>query len=199
MGQRSEQESIRLMVGLGNPGEKYLNTRHNAGVWFLQSVARFSESTFKDERKFFGRVATARFSDLEVMLLLPQTYMNESGRSVAAIANYYKMNASQILVAHDEVDLPVGRLRLKEGGGLAGHNGLRDVSRHLASSLDFKRLRIGVGRPKLEEDLAGYVLGKTPFSERESIDDSILLTHSLLPELVGGDWQKAMNKLHTEC
>ena len=199
MGQRSEQESIRLIVGLGNPGEKYLNTRHNAGVWFIQSVARFSESTFKEEKRFFGRVATARFSDLEVMLLHPETYMNESGRSVAALANYYKMNASQILVAHDEVDLPVGRLRLKEGGGLAGHNGLRDVSRCLASSLDFKRLRIGVGRPKLEGDLVGHVLGKTRFSERELIDDSILLTHSLLPELVRGDWQKAMNKLHTEC
>ena len=199
MGQRSEQESIRLIVGLGNPGEKYLNTRHNAGVWFLQSVARFSESTFKEEKKFFGKVATARISDLEVMLLLPQTYMNESGRSVAAIANYYKMNPSQILVAHDEVDLPVGRLRLKEGGGLAGHNGLRDVSRCLASSLDFKRLRIGVGRPKLEEDLVGHVLGKTPLSERELIDDSISLTHFLLPELVGGEWQKAMNELHTEC
>ena len=199
MGQRNEQESIRLIVGLGNPGEKYMNTRHNAGSWFLQSVARFSECAFKEEKKFFGKVATAKISDLEVMLLLPQTYMNESGQSVAAIANYYKMNAPQILVAHDEVDLPVGRLRLKEGGGLAGHNGLRDVSRRLGSSLDFKRLRIGVGRPKLEEDLVGYVLGKTPLSERELIDNSILLTHSLLPELVGGDWQKAMNKLHTEC
>jgi PTH1 family peptidyl-tRNA hydrolase len=187
------------MVGLGNPGEKYLSTRHNAGVWFLQSVARFSESTFKEEKKFFGKVATARISDMEVMLLLPQTYMNESGRSVAAIANYYKMNPSQILVAHGEVDLPVGRLRLKEGGGLAGHNGLRDISRSLASKLDFKRLRIGIGRPKFKEDVVGYVLGKTPLPERELIDDSILLTQSLLPELVGGDWQKAMNKLHTEC
>ena len=157
MGQLSDQESIRLMVGLGNPGERYLNTRHNAGVWFLQSVARFSESTFKEEKKFFGQVAMARFSDSEVMLLLPQTYMNESGRSVAAIANYYKMNPSQILVAHDEVDLPVGRLRLKEDGGLAGHNGLRDISRRLGSSIGFKRLRIGVGRPKLEDDLAEHV------------------------------------------
>ena len=109
------------------------------------------------------------------------------------------MNPSQILVAHDEVDLPVGRLRLKEGGGLAGHNGLRDISRSLASKLDFKRLRIGIGRPKFKEDVVGYVLGKTPLPERELIDDSILLTQSLLPELVGGDWQKAMNKLHTEC
>ena len=199
MGQRSEQASIRLMVGLGNPGEKYLNTRHNAGVWFIQSVARFSESTFREEKKFFGKVATAMISDLEVMLLLPQTYMNESGRSVAAIANYYKMNASQILVAHDEVDLPVGRLRFKEGGGLAGHNGLRDISRSLASKLDFKRLRIGIGRPKFKEDVVGHVLGKTPLPERELIDDSILITQSLLPELVGGNWQKAMNKLHTEC
>jgi len=197
--QHSDQELIRLMVGLGNPGEKYLNTRHNAGVWFIQSVARFTESTFKEEKKFFGKLATAKISDLEVMLFLPQTYMNESGRSVAAVANYYKMDATQILVAHDEVDLPVGRLRLKEGGGLAGHNGLRDVSRCLSSSLDFKRLRIGVGRPTSEEDLVGYVLGKTPLSERELIEDSISLTHSLLPELVGGDWQKAMNKLHAEC
>ena len=199
MAQHSDQETIRLMVGLGNPGEKYSNTRHNAGVWFLQSVARLSESTFKEEKKFFGKVATARISDLDVMLFIPQTYMNESGRSVAAIANYYQMNASQILVAHDEVDLPVGRVRLKEGGGLAGHNGLRDVSRHLSSSLDFKRLRIGVGRPHLEEDLIRHVLGKTPLSERKLIEDSILLTHSLLPELVSGDWQKVMNKLHTEC
>ena len=199
MGQLSDQESIRLMVGLGNPGERYLNTRHNAGVWFLQSVARFSESTFKEEKKFFGQVAMARFSDSEVMLLLPQTYMNESGRSVAAIANYYKMNPSQILVAHDEVDLPVGRLRLKEDGGLAGHNGLRDISRRLGSSIGFKRLRIGVGRPKLEDDLVEHVLGKPPLSERKLIEDAILLTHSLLPELVTGSWQKAVSKLHTEC
>ena len=199
MRQHSDQEPIRLIVGLGNPGVKYSNTRHNAGVWFLQSVARFSEGTFKEEKKFFGKVATARISDLEVMLFLPQTYMNESGRSVAAIANYYKMDATQILVAHDEVDLPVGRIRLKERGGLAGHNGLRDVSRCLSSPLDFKRLRIGVGRPTSEEDLVGYVLGKTPLSERELIEDSISLTHSLLPILVAGDWQKAMNKLHTEC
>ena len=199
MGQLSDQESIRLMVGLGNPGERYLNTRHNAGVWFLQSVARFSESTFKEEKKFFGQVAMARFSDSEVMLLLPQTYMNESGRSVAAIANYYKMNPSQILVAHDEVDLPVGRLRLKEDGGLAGHNGLRDISRRLGSSIGFKRLRIGVGRPKLEDDLVEHVLGKPPLSERKLIEDAILLTHSLLAELVTGSWQKALSKLHTEC
>ncbi|MEC8299273.1 MAG: aminoacyl-tRNA hydrolase [Pseudomonadota bacterium] len=199
MGQLSDQESIRLMVGLGNPGERYLNTRHNAGVWFLQSVARFSESTFKEEKKFFGQVAMARFSDSEVMLLLPQTYMNESGRSVAAIANYYKMNPSQILVAHDEVDLPVGRLRLKEDGGLAGHNGLRDISRRLGSSIGFKRLRIGVGRPKLEDDLVEHVLGKPPLSERKLIEDAILLTHSLLSELVTGSWQKALSKLHTEC
>ena len=199
MGQLSDQESIRLMVGLGNPGERYLNTRHNAGVWFLQSVARFSESTFKEEKKFFGQVAMARFSDSEVMLLLPQTYMNESGRSVAAIANYYKMNPSQILVAHDEVDLPVGRLRLKEDGGLAGHNGLRDISRRLGSSISFKRLRIGVGRPKLEDDLVEHVLGKPPLSERKLIEDAILLTHSLLSELVTGSWQKALSKLHTEC
>ena len=199
MGQLSDQESIRLIVGLGNPGERYLNTRHNAGVWFLQSVARFSESTFKEEKKFFGQVAMARFSDSEVMLLLPQTYMNESGRSVAAIANYYKMNPSQILVAHDEVDLPVGRLRLKEDGGLAGHNGLRDISRRLGSSIGFKRLRIGVGRPKLEDDLVEHVLGKPPLSERKLIEDAILLTHSLLSELVTGSWQKALSKLHTEC
>ena len=199
MGQLSDQESIRLMVGLGNPGERYLNTRHNAGVWFLQSVARFSESTFKEEKKFFGQVAMARFSDSEVMLRLPQTYMNESGRSVAAIANYYKMNPSQILVAHDEVDLPVGRLRLKEDGGLAGHNGLRDISRRLGSSIGFKRLRIGVGRPKLEDDLVEHVLGKPPLSERKLIEDAILLTHSLLSELVTGSWQKALSKLHTEC
>ena len=199
MGQLSDQESIRLMVGLGNPGERYLNTRHNAGVWFLQSVARFSESTFKEEKKFFGQVAMARFSDSELMLLLPQTYMNESGRSVAAIANYYKMNPSQILVAHDEVDLPVGRLRLKEDGGLAGHNGLRDISRRLGSSIGFKRLRIGVGRPKLEDDLVEHVLGKPPLSERKLIEDAILLTHSLLSELVTGSWQKALSKLHTEC
>ena len=187
------------MVGLGNPGERYLNTRHNAGVWFLQSVARFSECNFKEEKKFFGQVAMARFSDSEVMLLLPQTYMNESGRSVAAIANYYKMNPSQILVAHDEVDLPVGRLRLKEDGGLAGHNGLRDISRRLGSSISFKRLRIGVGRPKLEDDLVEHVLGKPPLSERKLIEDAILLTHSLLSELVTGSWQKALSKLHTEC
>ena len=197
--QPSDKKSIRLMVGLGNPGEKYCGTRHNAGVWFLQSVANFSKTTFKEERKFFGRVATVRFSDLEVMLLLPQTYMNESGRSVAAIANYYKMNSSQILVAHDEVDLPVGRLRLKEGGGLAGHNGLRDISRSLASKLDFKRLRIGIGRPRFKEDVVGHVLGKIPVFERKLIDDSILITHSLLPDLVEGQWQKAMHKLHTAC
>ena len=178
MGQRSEQESIRLIVGLGNPGEKYLNTRHNAGVWFIQSVARFSESTFKEEKRFFGRVATARFSDLEVMLLHPQTYMNESGLSVRKLMDRYSISeSSQLVVIHDELDLPVGKIKIKLGGGLAGHNGLKSIENHLHSR-EFARIRIGIGAIREGQRGRDFVLSRPSKDDRQA---PVSYTHLTLP------------------
>ena len=196
MGQRSEQESIRLIVGLGNPGEKYLNTRHNAGVWFLQSVARFSESTFKEEKKFFGKVATARISDLEVMLLLPQTYMNESGLSVRKLMDRYSISEpSQLVVIHDELDLPVGKIKIKLGGGLAGHNGLKSIENHLHSR-EFARIRIGIGATREGQRGRDFVLSRPSKDDRQALLHSKSMAVDALEYIQRHGYQAAMNKFN---
>ncbi len=197
--EESLQEPISLIVGLGNPGKKYTDTRHNAGVWFVELVAKKLEISFRPEKKFFGRIASASLEGREIKLLIPETYMNESGKSVGAFTNFFKIKPSQVLVAHDEVDFPVGKVRLKDGGGLAGHNGLRDVSDRWSGSLDFKRLRIGVGHPGVSKDVVRYVLGKMPASEKKLIDESISVAQNLVPKLISGCWQDAMEELHRAC
>lgn len=187
---------LKLIAGLGNPGEKYADTRHNAGAWFVAEVARAYGATFKNESKFFGDVASVVIGGQELRLLLPSTYMNESGRSVGAIARFFKIEPAEMMIAHDELDLAMGLIRFKFGGGLAGHNGLRDITAALGGSQDYGRLRIGVGHPGDKSQVTGHVLGKTPKRDRQIIDDCIDEALRHLGTAVAGDWEGAMNALN---
>ena len=188
--------NLKLIVGLGNPGEQYARTRHNAGVWFVSRFANQQGATFKEEKKFFGRTATTLFESQEMRLLLPTTYMNESGKSVRALAHFFKIPAEQILIVHDELDLPTGVIRFKQGGGLAGHNGLRDITQRLGGNQDFNRLRIGVGHPGQKSDVTGHVLGTVSKKDESTIYQCIDEALRLMPLVVNGEWQKAMNELN---
>ena len=187
---------LDLIVGIGNPGAAYADTRHNAGVWFVEEVALRYGGLFKSEKKFHGRVASIGIADREVRLLIPDTYMNESGKSVNSLVNFFNIVPEAILVAHDEIDLPTGKVRFKQSGGLAGHNGLRDISRFMSNSLSFNRLRIGVGRPDNLAGVTGYVLSKVSSSERDMINICIDEALNVLPLAISGDWQNAMQALH---
>lgn len=187
---------IQLIVGLGNPGADYEATRHNAGAWFVEELARSANANLRHETKLHGLHATARLQGHDVHLLIPTTFMNLSGQAVGALANYYKIPAEAILVAHDEIDLPVGDIRLKFDGGHGGHNGLRDIIRHLNTN-KFHRLRIGVGHPGNSKDVVDYVLKPPKKSEREQIDVALQDAERALPNLLGGHFQKAMQDLHT--
>jgi peptidyl-tRNA hydrolase, PTH1 family len=186
---------IRLLVGLGNPGAQYEHTRHNVGFWLVDAAARAAREELRPNPKFFGELARIQMAGQELRLLKPSTYMNRSGQSVAAMARYFDVSPEQILVAHDELDLPVGVVRLKQGGGHAGHNGLRDTIAALGSR-DFWRLRIGIAHPGDRTLVTGYVLGKPSRDDdvriRESLDDA----ERLLPELIEGRYQAVMNRLH---
>jgi PTH1 family peptidyl-tRNA hydrolase len=188
--------NLKLIVGLGNPGEQYARTRHNAGVWFVSRFANQQGVTFKEEKKFFGRTATTLFESQEMRLLLPTTYMNESGKSVRALAHFFKIPPEQILIVHDELDLPTGVIRFKQGGGLAGHNGLRDITQRLGGNQDFNRLRIGVGHPGQKSDVTGHVLGTVSKKDESTIYQCIDEALRLMPLVVNGEWQKAMNELN---
>lgn len=188
--------ALRLIVGLGNPGERYARTPHNAGAWFVARLAEQQGAVFKDEKKFFGRVATVIIEQQEVRLLLPSTYMNESGKAVGALANFYKVLPQEMLIAHDELDLPAGAVRFKQGGGLAGHNGLRDISRALAGARDFNRLRIGVGHPGDKSDVVGHVLSTVSKRDAILIDQCIEEALYFLPLAVRGEWEQAMTGLN---
>ncbi|MDG1206039.1 MAG: aminoacyl-tRNA hydrolase [Pseudomonadales bacterium] len=188
--------NLKLIVGLGNPGEQYARTRHNAGVWLVSRFADQQGATFKEEKKFFGRTATTLFESQEMRLLLPTTYMNESGKSVRALAHFFKIPPEQILIVHDELDLPTGVIRFKQGGGLAGHNGLRDITQRLGGNQDFNRLRIGVGHPGQKSDVTGHVLGKVSKKDESTIYQCIDEALRLMPLVVNGEWQKAMNELN---
>ena len=190
---------MKLVVGLGNPGRKYEATRHNAGFWLVDRVARAGGADFRREARFFGEVARVPATDL--WLLKPETYMNHSGRAVSALAGFYRIAAEDILVAHDELDLRPGDVRLKFGGGLSGHNGLRDIAPALGTQ-DFWRLRIGIGHPR--EMMAGaqepvdYVLYAPRAEERTAIDDAIEKALEVWPLIAAHDMQGAMLKLHTK-
>jgi len=185
---------IQLIVGLGNPGTGYEATRHNAGFWFVDDVARAIGGQFRYENKFHGELCKGRIGEQDVWLLKPMTFMNRSGQSAAALARFYKIPAEEILVVHDELDLPPGTLKLKKGGGHGGHNGLRDLVAHLGK--DFVRLRVGIGHPGHSSQVTGYVLTKASASEREQVETALNEALESLPEIVGGDLQKAMNRLH---
>ncbi|MBL0718806.1 aminoacyl-tRNA hydrolase [Piscinibacter sp. Jin2] len=192
--------TIRLLVGLGNPGPEYEATRHNAGFWWLDAVARELKTHLVPERGHFGNVArVARpLPGVEgpVWLLAPMTFMNLSGKSVGALARFFKIAPDEILVAHDELDLPPGELKLKFGGGHAGHNGLRDIHAQLGTG-DYWRLRIGIGHPGDKAAVAGYVLGKPPSPQREAIEASVIRASLALPALLGGNMTQATQLLHT--
>lgn len=188
--------ATELVVGIGNPGNEYADTRHNAGVWFIQALIERWGGELKAEKKFFGKTCTTDIDGSTVRLLVPDTYMNESGKSVAALANFFKIEAAAILVAHDEIDFPTGKVRFKQGGGLAGHNGLRDISKRMAGTTDFNRVRLGVGHPGDQTGVTGHVLGKTSQQDRTMIDECIDEALRALPSGLKGDWQTAMQRLH---
>lgn len=190
------EQPLDLIVGIGNPGKEYADTRHNAGVWYVERLADGLGAVFKAEKKFFGRLAMVRFADREVRLLLPDTFMNESGKSVAALANFYKISPTAMMIAHDEIDFPSGKIRFKQGGGLAGHNGLRDISKRMSGTTDFNRLRIGVDHPGNRGGVTGHVLGKVSKADRSMIDTCISEALSATSMAVSGNWQGAMQRLH---
>ncbi|MCZ6501429.1 MAG: aminoacyl-tRNA hydrolase [Gammaproteobacteria bacterium] len=187
---------LKLIVGIGNPGDQYANTRHNAGIWFVERLAQQLGGVFKEEKKFFGRVTNVNYKGQELRLLIPSTYMNESGKSVGALANFFKIPANQILIAHDELDFSIGTIRFKQGGGLAGHKGLRDISRNLGGNQDFNRLRVGVGHPGSKDQVTGHVLGKATIEDKDMIGQCIEEALACMPLALQGDWDQAMNRLH---
>jgi PTH1 family peptidyl-tRNA hydrolase len=185
---------IRLVVGLGNPGKEYERTRHNAGFWLVERFAQSKGIVLRKDPKFkalVGKTAEGAW------LLLPQSFMNLSGQPVQMLAGFFKIKPEEVLVVHDELDFPPGTVRLKQGGGIAGHNGLKDISQRLATH-EYWRLRLGVGKPPAGTEGADYVLEKPPAEERAEIDAAIDKSLAVLPQILAGDVQAAMNKLHTE-
>ena len=187
---------IALIVGLGNPGSEYERTRHNAGQWFVEALARAHGATLASEAKYFGKVARLRIGGTEVRLLVPTTFMNRSGQATAALAGFFKIAPEQMLVAHDELDMPPGTVRLKQGGGHGGHNGLRDIVACHGNNANFLRLRIGIGRPPHKDQVTPWVLGKAPASEQEKMDAAINAALAEVPLIVAGQFAKAMNRLN---
>lgn len=188
--------AIRLIVGLGNPGREYETTRHNAGYWWVDGLARLQSLNFKSEARFHGLMARGQLHGHEMLLLKPQTFMNISGRAVGALAQFYKIAPAEILVVHDELDLPPGVARLKLGGGHGGHNGLKDIIAHLGSK-DFWRLRLGIGHPGERTDVAGYVLNDPRREERELIDEAMQKALDIAHLVIEGKTEAAMLKLHS--
>lgn len=189
-------EPFALLVGLGNPGASYAQTRHNAGFWFLDAAARKLKLQCRFEKRFHGRVAEGVWGAGKLRLLQPETFMNHSGQAVAAVAGFFKIPLERILVAHDEIDLQPGDVRLKVGGGHGGHNGLRDIIAHTGSP-DFARLRIGVGHPGLSHDVVDYVLHRPGKEEQVGIESSIDASCDVLPDILDGDLPRAMRILHS--
>jgi len=188
---------IRLLVGLGNPGPEYEGTRHNAGFWWIDAVARKLGATLLPDRSYHGLVARVNRPAGPLWLLEPQTFMNLSGKSVAALARFFKIAPDEIVVAHDELDLPPGALKMKLGGGHAGHNGLRDIHAQLGSA-DYWRLRLGIGHPGVKSEVVNYVLRKPAPEHRDAIEQCIARSLDALPLLLDGDMERAMMKLHAK-
>lgn len=187
---------FKLLVGLGNPGPEYEDTRHNAGFWWLEAVARELKINLNPERSYFGVAGRGSFEGRPIWLLEPMTFMNRSGQSVAALARFFKIAPEEILVAHDELDLEPGELKLKKAGGHAGHNGLRDIHAQLGSS-DYWRLRIGVGHPGVKSEVANWVLKKPAPDQRDALEQSIERAMRALPDLLAGRMDKATATIHT--
>ncbi|MDF0751862.1 aminoacyl-tRNA hydrolase [Marinobacter sp. 71-i] len=189
-------QDILMVVGLGNPGPDYANTRHNAGALFVEALAREAGQTLRPEKKYHGLYARIQMQGLDLHLLNPSTYMNRSGLPIKALADFFKIQPDQILVAHDDLDLPPGTAKLKKGGGHGGHNGLRDTIAHLGTN-DFQRLRIGIGHPGDSRQVTGYVLGRLGKRETEELNAVIDEIIRVLPDAASGKLPAAMNRLHS--
>ncbi|MGD9257823.1 MAG: aminoacyl-tRNA hydrolase [Gammaproteobacteria bacterium] len=191
----TEHEPIRIIAGLGNPGARYQDTRHNAGFWFVDILANRYGGTFKEERRFQSELARVEIDGREVRLLKPYTFVNRSGNAIKSLCAYLKISPESVMVVHDDLDLPVGTVRLKRGGGAGGHNGLKDVIAHLGR--EFFRLRIGVGHPGRHNEVIDYVLANPGREENRSIRASIEEAADVMPVLLGQGEQPAMHRLHT--
>ncbi len=187
---------IKLFVGLGNPGSEYEQTRHNAGFWFIDALARELKLNLVPEKNYFGLAARGQLQGQTVWLLQPQTFMNLSGKSVAALARFFKIAPEEVLVAHDELDIVPGQVKLKQGGSHAGHNGLRDIHAQLGSA-NYWRLRLGIGHPGAKDQVLGWVLKKPMAEHRDAIDECIDRSVRAAPLLVAGDFTQAMMQIHT--
>lgn len=186
---------IRLLVGLGNPGPEYEQTRHNAGFWWTDAVAAKLGARLTPERSYFGLAARVSAPGGSLYLLQPMTFMNLSGKSVAALARFFKIAPHEILVAHDELDLMPGQVKMKFGGGHAGHNGLKDIHAQLGTP-DYWRLRLGIGHPGVKAEVVNYVLRKPAAEQRTEIDHAIALALPALDSILAGDMERAMMKIH---
>jgi PTH1 family peptidyl-tRNA hydrolase len=187
---------MRLVVGLGNPGREYEATRHNAGFWWVENLASARGVSLKPEARFHGKVGRVSAAGQDCWLLLPQTYMNRSGHAVGSLAGFYKIPPEEILVVHDELDLPPGTVRLKKGGGVAGHNGLKDIAARLGQ--DFWRLRIGIGHPGDRAAVIDYVLHPPREEETPLISEAVERSLEVWPLILAGDMEKAMHRLHSQ-
>jgi PTH1 family peptidyl-tRNA hydrolase len=185
-----------MIVGLGNPGARYAETRHNAGFWFLDRVAGLAGVRLRQQSRLQAEVARTRLHGLDCLLVKPQTFMNHSGQAVRAVMDYYGVGPDALLVAYDELDLPPGTARLKAGGGHGGHNGLRDIFRHLPEH-DFLRLRIGIGHPGFRDAVTPYVLSRPDAEDEALIRESVTAAVGVLPAVLGSDLAGAMKELHT--
>jgi peptidyl-tRNA hydrolase, PTH1 family len=185
-----------LIAGLGNPGQKYDRTRHNAGFWFLDALDRRQALNLKPNRKLHGEVAKVDFAGADCVFLRPDTFMNNSGQAIRAVADYYQVGPERVIVAYDDLDLPPGTVRLKQGGGHGGHNGLRSTFQHLGSQ-QFWRVRIGIGHPGVREAVTPWVLGRANAEDERAIEDAIVRATEVLPDLLAGRPDRAMQALHT--
>lgn len=188
---------LKLIVGLGNPGPQYQSNRHNAGAIFLSELCQSYQGQLRAESKFFGAFGSVSINNQDVKLLFPTTFMNNSGKAVAAVCRFYKIDPKNILIAYDEIDFEVGVTRLKQGGGHGGHNGIRDTINALGGDRDFYRLRIGVGHPGHKSMVSNHVLSDPSKSEAALIMDDIHDAIRVMPKAVAGEWEEAMRLLHT--
>ena len=188
---------IKLIVGLGNPGDKYTDTRHNAGEWLIERLARRFNVSLNPESKFFGKTARTIVNGKEVRLLVPTTFMNLSGKAVGALASFYRIKPEEILVIHDELDLPPGTAKLKQGGGHGGHNGLKDIVAQLGNNNNFYRLRIGIGHPGHRDLVAGYVLNKPSPADRDVLEKVLDEATDCVEMIFKDGMVKATNRLNS--
>lgn len=192
-------EPIRLIVGLGNPGADYDRTRHNAGFWLVDQLADDLRAPLSADKAFFGHVGKGRHGGAAILLLKPMTYMNRSGQAVSALARFYKLVPEQVLVVHDELDLMPGQAKIKQGGSHAGHNGLKDIQSALGSP-QFWRLRLGIGHPRslgLAQQVIDFVLHPPRREEQDKIDDTLTRSRAVIPALLDGQFEQAMQQLHS--